>query len=122
MLFWPFNRVLSHRTCPPGIEEWNAYREQKVVAAPPQKSERERCQEAISSQHWVTLVCFVEKIDPASLCLESRFEQRVQSELAVLAGFDPLQAYVTALEYLSSETFPHRAVSELSNDPDCKSH
>lgn len=87
-------------------DEWDAARTLELGIAPGGQQERLQPHEALThtvqQMHWVSLVCFLEQLDPAVLLLAPDLGGRVTIELAQLRGHDPLEAYAVSVAVLSA--------------------
>lgn len=51
----------------------------------------------ITRSHWLSVVCFMEQVEPDSLCLEPSLLETVEEELQQFSAFESLAVYATAL-------------------------
>jgi hypothetical protein len=102
-----FDRVstlLAEERSTPSAEEWDAARAIDFGIVAQARHEREDptsdITKAVRQMHWLSLVCFVEQVNPADLLLAPDVNGRVAIEVAQLRGYDPLEAYAVSLEIL----------------------
>jgi hypothetical protein len=88
---------------PPGGEEWNAARRGLVRPRKDIVNPEEVLPERLRLQHWISLTCYVEQIEPEALSLRPDLFGRVQEELAELNALDPLRTYVAVLSTLNTD-------------------
>jgi len=83
------------------VAEWDSSRRSCTTQTSALETNEARARKTVLAQHWLTLVCYVEAIDPKELRLEPVREKQVELGLAQLALFDPLDIYALALERIS---------------------
>jgi hypothetical protein len=97
-----FSRIKS-RVHPSTPDCWDSKRAGQLHARQSAQASELSLLEQIKRQHRLSLVCFLEQIDPAILSLAPELLTRVQSELEFLGQLEPLTAYAVVLERLSSD-------------------
>jgi hypothetical protein len=98
-----FSRIKGQMS-PPRLEDWDSSRANLLRLETVRQELDQGVEEKVQAQHWLTLTCFVEQIDPAALSLTPELFTRIQEELSALRQCEPLEAYVAALDRLSNET------------------
>lgn len=71
--------------------------EDRILAADVTKDSREALDEVVSTMHWISLVCFLEGLDPDGLLLSDDLSLRIEGELARLGGCSALDVYAAGL-------------------------
>jgi len=98
------SKLLAPECNAPSVDEWDAARvvEFGIVSSSGAKSSADQNSLAIavSEMHWLSLVCFIEQLDPTDLLLRQDLAPRVAVELAQLRAFNSLAAYAVCLERL----------------------
>jgi hypothetical protein len=88
---------------PRSVEDWNAVRTDLLAPTQRSKTQHDGVPSLIASCHWLTLVCFIEHIDPESLALAPELLTRVRDERMALRECDPLVCYWAVLDRLSMD-------------------
>lgn len=114
MGFERVSTLLAQERSVPSADEWDASRAIDFGIVAGAHDEREHAvsnvTKAVRQMHWLSLVCFVEQVNPADLLLVPEVHGRVAIEVAQLRGYDPLEAYAASLEVLCVDERAH---------PDC---
>jgi len=90
-------RLLQGEARPlPTSADWEERRERRQGP-----SERKEAQvDLLAEISWLSMVCFVEAIDPNTLGLSEEFATKVRSDLETLQGHDTLEMYWSCLDRL----------------------
>lgn len=86
---------------PPSVDDWNSLRTGILKLPSGVEVQNDGARELVATCHWLTLVSFVEQIDPKSLALAPELLTRVLDERTALEEYDPLASYWAALKSLS---------------------
>jgi hypothetical protein len=101
MVFSIVNRMFQTLSEPPSIEEWDASRVKDLGIAGADEHEQEPVVEAVNGAHWLSVICYVEQIQPESLALEPALLAQIKLELRHFDQLDPLKVYAASIERLS---------------------
>lgn len=107
--------LLKGQMKPPRLDHWNSARATLLRSEKSPKDLREGVRQRVQAQHWLTLTCFVEQIDPAALSLTPTLLNQIQEELGILRQCEPLEAYVSALDRLSAESITSSTQAEMTD-------
>lgn len=87
------------------VEEWNAARERSVPKPSINSQNGNATHPVVATVNWLSLVCFVEDIDPETLGLEPSKAKQLAQEVATLRdNEDRLAVYAAAVEHLSQSS------------------
>lgn len=91
-----FIRRLSttkHRGVSP--TKWNDTRGERVMD--PDTRSAQELGKLVRRAHWLSVVCFMEQVDPESLCLAPSLLETIEDELQQFSEFESLAVYASAL-------------------------
>ena len=52
--------------------------------------------------HWLSAICYMERLSPADLVVDADFEKQLNQELHQLQELDPLEAFALCLKIIGS--------------------
>lgn len=95
-------RLLAHKRAAPSADQWDAERALDLGIIKGKHGEQNEASNAglaaIKKMHWISIVCFLELVNPRDLALISGLHERVADELSQLQSWDPLEVYAAGLE------------------------
>jgi hypothetical protein len=104
MIFGRVSTLLAPKRGAPSAEQWNAGRALDLAIVKDKLGERRETYSAVlntvKKMQWLSVVCFLEQVNPQGLALIPGLNERVLSELSQLQSYDPLEAYAACLESL----------------------
>ena len=74
---------------------WNDTRRERVMDPDTQNAQELR--NLVKRAHWLSVVCFMEQVNPESLCLAPSLLETVEDELQQFSEFESLAVYASAL-------------------------
>jgi len=80
----------------PTARDWEERRARQRVPSPPKDAPIE----PLADISWLSMVCFVEAIDPHTLALSEELTREVRQDLETLEGHDTLEMYWSCLDRL----------------------
>ena len=115
MGLWGFRRRQRSRAHFRGADDWDSTRKDKISKEYRVSSSRDDVKSLVDAQHWLSVVCFMEGVDPKLLLLSPELAGRVDQELQLLKALDPLDVYASALQRFSDLRRVEVVVSEPSH-------
>lgn len=98
------------------LDAWNAIRQECVTRD--FHKEYGGGKEALEGLSWLSLVCYIEEIDPVTLALPAALLQVVNDDLHKLRAIGPLEAYAWCLEKLHAADEQSRGEIEAQHVDD----
>jgi hypothetical protein len=106
MGFERVSTLLAQERSVPSADEWDAARaiDFGIIGGSVDSAEdiSDAVTRAVQEMHWLSIICFLEQVNPSDLVLLPDVAGRVSIELTQLRGYDPLEAYAAGLEVLCS--------------------
>jgi hypothetical protein len=95
-------RLLAQKRAAPSADQWDAERALDLGIIKGKHGEQNEPNKAvlaaIKKMHWISIVCFLERVNPLDLALISGLHERVLGELSKLQSCEPLEVYAAGLE------------------------
>jgi hypothetical protein len=110
MGFGIVNKLAAQSDMAPSVEQWNEARAREFGLLKEQQEDSISAE--VAQMHWLSLACFAEGIEPASIALNNHLLERVSAELKKLADYSSLEAYAACLEQLGKTLQPEQEVEE----------
>ncbi|MFN4894428.1 MAG: hypothetical protein ACK5GN_01800 [Pseudomonadota bacterium] len=112
-------RSRDRRREAPSLDEWNIRRQRRAenglrhpVGA---EATCDALKKIVRETHWLSQMCFLERIEPAEISLEPMIAERVVRDLARLNELNSLELYAACLECFLEGAYNESANSSLAN-------